>query len=126
MPNTSVDYEKAFDNVKLTDVLKILRQRNVDSNILAIIKELNNDNACYIKANGNLSKSVQVADGIRQGDSLSLILFNVIIDKIINWVKKPRRGYRMGNREIKLIAYDDDIVLIFEDEDNLQRILYKF
>ncbi|KAI4474607.1 hypothetical protein M0802_015536 [Mischocyttarus mexicanus] len=110
-----VDLEKAFDNGRLTDVLKILRQRNMDPNISAIIRKLNTDNACYIKAIGDLTK---------QGD-MTLILFNVILDEIISEEKTTGRGYRIGNREIKLVAYADD-VLISEDEDNLQRIMYKF
>ena len=32
----------------------------------------------------------------------------------------------MGDKEIKAICYADDVVLISESEDNLQRLLYKF
>ncbi|XP_044760217.1 uncharacterized protein LOC123317675 [Coccinella septempunctata] len=32
----------------------------------------------------------------------------------------------MGNKEIKIVCYADDAVIISEDEDNLQRLLYKF
>ena len=32
----------------------------------------------------------------------------------------------MGDKEIKAICYADDVVLIFESEDDLQRLLYKF
>ncbi|KAI4501058.1 hypothetical protein M0802_003861 [Mischocyttarus mexicanus] len=121
-----VDIEKTFDNIRLADVIKILRQRKVDPNITTIIREINTNNACFIKVNGDLSKRIHVADGIRQGDSLSLILFNIIMDEIISEVMTAGKGYRMGDREIKLIAFVDDAVLIAEDEDNLQRLLYTF
>ena len=32
----------------------------------------------------------------------------------------------MGNTEIKIMCYADDAVIVSEDEDNLQRLLYKF
>ena len=32
----------------------------------------------------------------------------------------------MGNKEIKICCYADDVVLISEDEDNLQRLLFRF
>ncbi|KAI4503103.1 hypothetical protein M0802_002147 [Mischocyttarus mexicanus] len=48
------------------------------------------------------------------------------MDEIINEVKTTGKGYRMRNRESKLIAYDDNVVLISENEDNLQRIVYRF
>ncbi|KAI4486361.1 hypothetical protein M0802_012309 [Mischocyttarus mexicanus] len=59
--------EKAFNNIRLANVIKILRQRSVDPNITAIIREINTENAFFIKANGDPSKRVHVADGIRQG-----------------------------------------------------------
>lgn len=64
--------------------------------------------------------------GIRQGDSLSPILFNLIMDELISEVKRTGKGYRLGGKEIKIICYADDAVLISEDEDNLQRMLFKF
>ena len=32
----------------------------------------------------------------------------------------------MGDKEIKVICYAEDVVLISESEDHLQRLLYKF
>ena len=48
------------------------------------------------------------------------------MDEIITEDKKVERGYRMRDKEIKAICYADDVVLISESEDNLQRLLYKF
>ncbi|XP_015187255.1 PREDICTED: uncharacterized protein LOC107072109 [Polistes dominula] len=66
-----------------------------------------------------------VERGIRQGDSLSPLLFTIIMDEIIKKVRE-QRGYQMGNREIKISCYADDAVLIAENEDDLQRLLYTF
>jgi hypothetical protein len=35
-------------------------------------------------------------------------------------------GYRMGESMINLVVYADDVVLIAENEDDLQRMLFKF
>ena len=48
------------------------------------------------------------------------------MDAIIQEVKMAEREYRMGNKEIKICCYADDVVLISEDEDNLQRLLFRF
>ena len=48
------------------------------------------------------------------------------MDEIITKVKKVERGYRMRHKEIKAICYADDVVLISEIKDNLQRLLYKY
>jgi hypothetical protein len=36
------------------------------------------------------------------------------------------RGFKMGNSEIKIICYADDAVLLSDNEDDLQRILFNF
>lgn len=48
------------------------------------------------------------------------------MDEIINKVKETGKGYRLGDKEIKIIRYADDAVIVSEDEDNLRRLLYKF
>ena len=73
-----------------------------------------------------MSDKIPLTTGIRQGDSLSPTLFNIIIDEIIMEVKKVKQGYRMGDKEIVAICYADDVVLKSESEDNLQWLLYKF
>ncbi|XP_057653539.1 uncharacterized protein LOC130892274 [Diorhabda carinulata] len=67
-----------------------------------------------------------VSTGIRQGDSLSPILFNIIMDEIIKEVKTAGRRYRMGKHEFKIVCYADDAVVISEDEDILQKLLHRF
>jgi len=32
----------------------------------------------------------------------------------------------MGNKEVKIVCYADDIIIISEDEDNIQSFLHKF
>lgn len=47
------------------------------------------------------------------------------MDEVINNVKE-RRGYRVGNTEIKIICYTNDGAPIAESEDDLQRLVKKF
>ena len=54
------------------------------------------------------------------------MLFNLVMDRIINQVKDVGRGYRMGHTEFKILCFADDAVLIAESEDNLQRMLSYF
>ena len=49
------------------------------------------------------------------------MLFNLVMDRIINQVKGVGRGHRMGQTEFKILCYADDAVLIAESEDDLQR-----
>lgn len=56
---------------------------------------------------------------------MSPLLFNLVMDEIIKKVRRLK-GYKMGNENISILCYADDAVLIAENEDDLQRLLYLF
>lgn len=74
---------------------------------------------------GKLSKILPTNKGIRQGDSLSPLLFNILMNDIILELK-GLRGFKIGNKNVNVLCYADDTVLIADSEDSLQRLLYKF
>ena len=121
-----IDLTQAFDKVRLTDVIKLLEERKVHQNIVSIIRELNTGNHTLVKAENRTTKKIPVNTGIKQGGSLSPILFNIIMNEIIPKPKQNVRRYGMGNAEIKIMCYADNAVIVPEDKDNLQRLLYKF
>ena len=104
-------------------MLKILQERRVSNNIIQVIKQLNTNNSTRIQSGTSTTEELQISIGIRQGDSLSPVLFNLVMDRIINRVKGIGRSYRMGQTEFKILYYTDDAVLIAESEDNMQRML---
>jgi len=120
-----VDLTKAFDRVRLADVIECLREREVPEQIVRIIQELNTDATARIRLNDRISKPIKLQNGVRQGDSLSPMLFNLIMDKIIANLPEEL-GYRMGNAPIHIICYADEAVLIADSEENLQTLLLRF
>lgn len=62
-----IDLTQTFDRVRVNDVLKILREKGVQNNIVRINIQLNTDNSTRINVNNNLTKKIPVATGIRQG-----------------------------------------------------------
>ena len=82
-----VDLTKAFDRVRLQDLTNCLRERDVPSGAIKIIQELNSNNSTIIRTSTEKSKPISIS-GIRQGDSLSPMLFNIIMDKIIDQISK--------------------------------------
>lgn len=120
-----VDLTKAFDCAKLEDVINILQEKNVPTSLIRLIKNLNMEQKTRIKVNGDLTEEIDMEQGIRQGDSLSPMLFNLLMDKIIDSIRtKP--GYRIGRQNINIVCYADDAVLVADSEDNLQRLLHQF
>lgn len=80
---------------------------------------MNRNNTTKIKTPDGLTDTVPIATGIRQGDSLSPTLFNVVMNEIIEEVRTTDVGYKMGNKQIKVLCYADDAVLLAESENDL-------
>lgn len=112
-----VDLTKAFDRVRLTirDVADILRGEDTPEEIVQVIESLNFNTTTQIRVNNSLTEEVPIITGIRQGDSLSPQLFNLVIHKIIAEVKKAGRRYRTHKGELTVLCYTDDAVLISEN-----------
>lgn len=59
---------------------------------------------------GQLTEPMDIGNRIRQRDSLSPMLFNLIMDEVIKSVNEDR-GYRKVSKENKIICYADDAIL---------------
>ena len=64
-----------------------------------------------IQINGKLSESFETKSGLRQGDALSTLLFNLALEKIVRGIQ-VNPGGSIVNRSILYLAYADDLVLI--------------
>jgi hypothetical protein len=97
--------------------MECLSEREVPEEIVRIIKELNTDTIARIKSIDQTSRPTTITNCVKQGDSLSLMLFNLIMEKVITNLLKEL-GYRMRNNPINIICYAVDAVLIADSTEN--------
>ena len=82
-----------------------------------------------VQLNGQLSHWFDVLSGVRQGDSLSPLLFSVFINDLAQEVKDAEAGVYMGGEQCALLMYADDIVFLSPDIDKAQKqvtVLYEW
>lgn len=114
----SLDLQKAFDSVGHGVVVDVLKKRGLPSEFVDYIKHI------YGKAHTNLtfmreSKSVRIGKGVLQGDPLSPVIFNCIMDEALQ-VIDPVVGYPLGDSRVSCLAYADDVILLGESKEGLQ------
>jgi uncharacterized protein (UPF0216 family) len=78
-----VDYEKAFDKVKLQKLFNILKEQNIPNLLLKNILEIYTDNTIRIRISNNTTEERLINQGVRQGCPLAATLFNTYINEII-------------------------------------------
>jgi len=63
-----------------------------------------------------LSSFFENKTGLKQGDPLSPILFNLALQKVIQSIKMDPSGIKIGKERLNILAYADDIALIGKNE----------
>lgn len=71
------------------------------------------------------SPSIVIVRGVKQWDPLSPILLNMVMDELVCGL--DRGSYReiplTGDREMRVMAYADDIILIAESIESAKKLL---
>ena len=108
------DFEKAFDSVDHTYLLKTLQHFNFGNSFLRWIKTFyNGANSCVLN-NGFMTDCFKIKRGVRQGCPLSPYLFIIAIELLSNCISKQQdiKGICMNNVEIKNTLFADDATFI--------------
>ena len=65
-----------------------------------------------VKIDGELSNEFEITEGVKQGGILSLYLFNYFINDLLKEIEEQRLGANIGDHDIGLISYCDDLIII--------------
>uniref|UniRef100_A0A7E4VZ75 Reverse transcriptase domain-containing protein n=1 Tax=Panagrellus redivivus TaxID=6233 RepID=A0A7E4VZ75_PANRE len=66
---------------------------------------------------------IKAERGVRQGDSLSPLLFLLTLQRALNQVNWEVGGIQIDDEKLTWLGYADDIVLFASNEDDLQKLL---
>src|SRR6218665_3158920 len=76
-----------------------------------------------VRIEGELTKWFRVTMGVRQGCGLSLYLFNVMLEVVMNLALKDTEiGVNINGQMINNLRFADDIDLIAEERHQLQEL----
>jgi len=106
-----VDFEKAYDSIHRPTLFKILKEFNMPKKLINLIKATMENSEIKIKVANSTSKPFKVTSGLRQGDALSPILFNLVLEKVVRDMNISE-GVTLGQSKIGLLAYADDIAIL--------------
>ena len=123
-----IDFHKAFDKLWRIGLLTKLCDRDIGGNIYKLIKSMYSNNTSHVRVGTKLTDSFPCEIGVRQGDSLSPTLFNILVyvNDITDFLNSDTcEPPRMGNAKIGCLFYADDLVILSESQSGLQTSLNK-
>ena len=135
-----VDLQRAYDTVNREGLWEILSKTfSIPEKLIRIIKALYSDSTGLIRSEGQMSEEFPISVGVKQGDVLAPMLFNLYLDAVLKVALKnyPNKGIDidysynaplMNNSRHKLekstcvqnLAYADDILITNSNIESLQ------
>jgi hypothetical protein len=103
----------------------MLLSANVSKNVVRTLAYMYSHQRLCVRWDGALSEEFLCSNGVRQGSPLSPFLFNFFINNVLNEFKGVDIGCRVGGRNINILAYADDIVLLAPTWRGLQKLINK-
>ena len=117
-----IDLSKAFDMVSINSIRRAMLRHNLDEELIEYIIEAYTGSTTDICCGPNKVTGVNLWRGVKQGDPLSPVLFNMIMDEFIDNLP-PEIGAIFEGQLINCMAFADDIILISETKVGMDKLL---
>ena len=123
----SLDQSKAFDRVSHKYLNEVLKAFGFGDSFIRWIQLLYTDISSSILVNGHISDSFNVERSVRQGCSLSPLLYILCMEPFANKIRKDKmiEGLKLpgSNNECKISQYADDTNIIITSKDSVRKVL---
>lgn len=121
----ALDQEKAYDKINHTYLWRTLEKLNFPRNFIGTVKSLYKTAKSCVIVNGMISKSFKVTRGVRQGDPLSCLLFNIAIEPLACALRTCGiQGLEIPGAAENLITnlFADDTTVYLSEHDNFNQL----
>ena len=123
----TIDFEKAFDSLNHKYLFKVLHAFNFGSYFIQWIRTFYSNVSSSVMNNGFISNYFKVNRGVRQGDPLSPFLFILALEVLACSIRQDEKiqGIKIGNKEVKLAIYADDMTCFLKGNPSYEYLLCK-
>lgn len=118
----SLDIAKAFDSVSHKTIFASLRAHGVPQSMVAYIKYVYDHSSTHLVCGNESSKRIRPTCGVKQGDPLSPMLFNIVIDGMLREIP-AHVGVDLGTNHYNGFAFADDVIFVASTAQGLQLTL---
>nr|CDJ82765.1 RNA-directed DNA polymerase (reverse transcriptase) domain containing protein [Haemonchus contortus] len=123
--HTFIDLKKAFDIVETKAVIEAVGNQGVPTQYIRMLRELDDTFTTRISP-FHKRVIINVKRGVRQGDTISPILFSSVLENIMRHLEWEDSGVKVDGRYLPHLLFAEDIVLIRPNIEQAERMLAEF
>ena len=123
-----IDFEKAYDKVTWSFLQQTLRMKRFSSKWCRWIEGMIKGGSVGVKVNDD-GHYFQTKRGLRQGDPMSPVLFNIVADMLAILIKRAKDDEQIGgviphlvDDGLSILQYADDTIIFWTMTSNKQKI----
>jgi Reverse transcriptase (RNA-dependent DNA polymerase) len=120
-----IDFRAAYDSINREKLMRALEIFEIPEKLSKLVDMTLTQTKNIIRIDGKESDQFETFQGLRQGDPLSAMLFNMVLESIIRKSGINRKGTLLYKSH-QCLAYADDVVLISRTKEDLKRIAEHF
>lgn len=106
-----VDFKAAYDSITRSALWRVMEQFGIPRKLIDLAKMTMSSISSRVRIRNQLSEAFTIEQGLRQGDPLATLLFNIALEKAVrdSGVDTSNSIYRKSSM---LLAYADDIDVV--------------
>jgi hypothetical protein len=121
--NNFIDFKQAFDSIWQKGLWQVLRMYGVPDKLCKLVEDIYNKSVSSVRIDRKLTDWFKTTVGVRQGCTLSPDLFNLVLEAVMALaLQEETAGVQLCGRTTNNLRFADDIDLVTENMEDLQRI----
>ena len=117
-----IDFKKAYVSINRGKLIEVLIKFKINPQIINLIVQMYEDDKTTIQL-GRMKETIEVTGGIRQGCSISTLLFKMVTFTIIENLRNFAERYNIREYNENSLWLADDATIIAKDEPSMLEIL---
>lgn len=119
-----IDLARAFDTVSHSLIDEVLTRRGVDPMVRTFIGDAYRNCSSSVLTSHGPTQPIKLKRGVKQGDPLSPLLFNLALDPLLYLLEELGEGVMMGDGlKLTSMAYADDLVILSDSWKGMEKNL---
>jgi sorting nexin-29 len=106
-----VDFRAAYDSVKTGQLYRAMEDLGISQKLIKITKTTMMNSVTQIRIQSYISEPLKVNNGLRQGDPLACLLFNIALEKAVREANTQITGH-IFHKSAQILAYADDVDIV--------------
>ena len=106
-----IHFKSSYDSIYQEKLLCAMMDLGIPSKLIRLVKTTMTNVECSVQIQSHLSEPISTTRGVRQGDALACLLFNIVLEKVI-WDSGIQTRGTIFSKTAQILVYADNIDLM--------------